>query len=90
MAPAAISTDAIMPSIDQLSAAASLSALKHQRILQAAEKDLRLGRVQVPAHLPASDGEPLKWAYISRLRALLGEAAFDRALHRALIERHAA
>ena len=69
-----------MPSIDELVRAAGLSKLKQQRLLDAAAKDLRQGRIQVPSHIPATEDEQLKWAFIVRLAKQLGEAAFDRAL----------
>ena len=79
-----------MPSIDELVRAAGISKLKHRRLLEAAAKDLRQGRIQVPAHIPKTDDEQLKWVFMYRLVQLLGPQAFDRALARAFQARTAA
>jgi len=84
------STDAIMPSIAELASAAGLSKLKQRRLLDAAAKDLRQGRIQVPSHIPATEDEQLKWVCLYRLAQLLGEEAFDLALAQAFQARAAA
>jgi hypothetical protein len=79
-----------MPSIFELAHAAGLSKLKEQRLLQAAAKDLRHGRVQVPPHIPPTNEEKLKWVCIHRLKEMIGPDAFNRATLRALTTRDAA